>query len=648
MLKVQAWTEGDFRTHLQRRLAYAKSYRKKYEETWSENERIYYNAVVNETQTPNITAEDLEALGTDDDLELSVRDVAINYVMRDVRYMHAQMSSNPPTVKIIPTSTDADDEERADAADIAARWAKEHYHAPEIVDQRNLKTLTKGTGYLRYSWDSTLGKILHFDENSGELLMSGDTRLYSPSTWKVWLDPDARCPDVTAIDGPKWFFEEIDMAYDEACMRFPDAAEELKKALSSSASSTNKFRFWTGDKEESRGGEDRVRVYFYAERGEAINGMQGRQAYMLEGGHILEFGKNEHPNARLPLDVLTDIDVEDEPYGKSIIEYLGPVQAMIQSLDANTLRNVAAHAVIRMYVDSNTTLSDDALSNDGLDIIQGDGAPPKFLDPPSQMADSWKLRDQLQQGSRDVSMINEAMLGQASRETSGFTTQLQVNQGNLGRRRIFNKFTLSTKNLYYNLLGLIIENWDEPRQIQVLGTERSFEVHTFRSTDLDGGWDIIAEYGQNFSLDPNTARDQVMQLFPLFEKIPGFDYRSLADVVRLNVMDNFVDHLTLAKRRQRKIFKQMIRQHEAMGSTAYIEPREMENHKDMLAYCREFVMTNEYDLLEPETKDLIDQHIKQRETMAADIEARAQQAAQPPQAPAPAGLPQQLGLPAAV
>jgi hypothetical protein len=641
MLRVQSWSEADFRSNLTKRLAYAKSYRKRREEQWATNEEIYYNAALNEGSSVNISSEDLEAADATDDMELSVREVAINYVFRDIRYMHSQMSASPPTVKIIPTSTDTEDEERADAADIAARWAKEHYLVPSVVDQRNLKTLTKGTGYLRYSHDSTLGKVIEFNEESGELLMSGETRLYSPSTWKIWLDPDACCSDVNAINGPRWFFEQVDMSFEEAAMRFPKYVDELKKA-SAPKTTASRFKFWGGEKEE-RGGEDKISVFFYAERGEALNGMKGRQAYMLEDGCILDCGALEHPAAKLPLDILTDIDVEDEPYGKSIIEYLAAVQAMIQSLDANTLRNVAAHAVIRMYKDSNTTLSDDALSNDGLDIIEGDGPPPTFLNPPSQLPDAWKLRDQLYQGSRDVSMINEAMLGQASRETSGFTTQLQVNQGNLGRRTIFNKFTYSTKNLFSNLLALMIENWDEPRTLQVLGVERAYEVHVFRNTDLDGGWDIIAEYGQNFSLDPNTARDQVMQLMPLFEKIPGFDFRSLVDVIRLNVMDNFIDHLAVAKRKQRKIFKTMIRAHESEGSMAYIKPRELEDHENMLAYCREFVMSNEYDVLEKETKELIDTHIRDRENIVADLTAKAT----PPQAPV-AAMPAMPGIPGAV
>jgi hypothetical protein len=614
---------------LQKRWAAAKEFRAEKEAVWEENERYYYEIAAANGQAVNLSTEDLEALGVDtDESELSLRDVAINYVSRDIRYMHAMMSANPPTVKIVPLGVDIENEERADAADITARWAREHYTLDEVSDQRNLKTLTKGTGYIITRWDSTLGDILEYDDASGALTMTGDCRIYSPSTWNIWLDPDARSANAYLPDGVKWFFEEIPMSLEEAVMRWPDYEKELK--ATSGGAVTSRFRSFFTSKETAKRGLDKVKILCYRERAEAVNGMKGRHAYWLENGCVLDFGANDNPNAVLGLDILTDIDVEDDPYGKSIIEYIGPIQQMIQNLDANTLRNVAAHATIRMYVDGNTTLSDDALSNDALDIIQGDGAPPMFLNPPSQMVDAWKLRDQLHQGRSDVSMINEAMLGQASRETSGYTTQLQVNQGNMGRRRLFNKFTASTKNVYYMLLGLLIDNWDEPRKVQVLGTERSYEVYEFDKTDLDGGWDIMAAYGQNFSLDPNTARDQIMQLMPLFEKIDGFDYRTLVDAIRLNVMDNFVDHLAVAKRRQREIFKKMIRDFLVSGASAYIKPRKNEDHKNMLKYCAEFTMTREYDLLDNDLKKLVDAHIDERTKMAADQIAAAQ-------APAPAG-----------
>ena len=42
-------------------------------------------------------------------------------------------------------------------------------------------------------------------------------------------------------------------------------------------------------------------------------------------------------------------------------------------------------------------------------------------------------------------LVNESMFGQSSRETAGFTMQYATNQGNVIRRRLFNKYVLLTE-----------------------------------------------------------------------------------------------------------------------------------------------------------------------------------------------------------
>lgn len=648
-LKIQAWAEEDFRKHLPPLLKYYKAYRKETcEEQWRQNEEVMYNAALGRGSHGSVTIEDLEGSGEDEN-DVSVRDVAINYVFRDIKYMHALMSANPPTIKVIPNSVDAKDEDSAEAADLTSRWAREKYKLQEVHDNRNLKVLTKGTGYIRTVWDTTLGDILKFGKEDGLpdncLVMSGEIRVYSPSTWNVWIDPDAE-----DLEGVKGYFELVTMPMEEAIMRWPEYEDELKSAGEGNKGHNKKGFFGSRDSGKEHRGRNTVDIYIYTEKGMAINGKKGRYAAMLEhdDGCILEFGANDNPNAGLGLDILTDIDVEDQVYGKSIIEYLDRVQMVIQSLDANSLANIAAHNTIRMYVSNDSDINDEALSNSELDVIRGEpGHAPQFLPPPSLMPDAWRFRDQLHQGSREMSGINESMLGEASRETSSYTTQTHINQGNMARRRLFNKAAASTKNIYMMILSLIVENWTEKRQVKVLGDERAYQIKHLSGNDIDGGWDIIAEYGQNFSLDPNTARDQIMQLFPMFEKIPGFDYASLADAVRLNVMDNYVDQFRLAKRKQRRIFKEMIRAFKQLGTEAYIEPQKMENHEQMLAYCRIFVMTEEYDNLDEMLQGLIDKHIEAREKIIADLTVAAQQAQMPPAAPgAPPGPPAAPAAPA--
>jgi hypothetical protein len=54
-----------------------------------------------------------------------------------------------------------------------------------------------------------------------------------------------------------------------------------------------------------------------------------------------------------------------------------------------------------------------------------------------------------------------------------------------------------------------------------------------------------------------------------------------------------------------------------LAKDIYIPPRDLQDHKNMLEYCYEYVMTTEYKYLLPEQHALIDRHIKEREQLAA-------------------------------
>jgi hypothetical protein len=95
------------------------------------------------------------------------------------------------------------------------------------------------------------------------------------------------------------------------------------------------------------------------------------------------------------------------------------------------------------------------------------------------------------------------------------------------------------------------------------------------------------------------------------------------------------DIMQLAEDRQREIFTEM----DATGM--YIEPQELQDHKNMLEVAYTYVMTAEFKYLPKKTRDLIIRHIKEREELASQGAAGSAGAGAPP-AEAPQG-----GAPAA-
>ena len=647
MAKLVIWDDAEAKKELNKRLQFCRAVRKPMEREWEENERT-----LNSTKSTvisgnyNVTFDTLAEMGMDD-VDQGNTDYGVNYAFKNYRFIHSQLSANPPSVISRPTSNDPSDKRKADAADRLIRYGIRKYQMQELFDLCTASTLQHGTGFIKSLWDPDRGDIADMDDETGELTMDGDLYFCVPSPWDIYLDPDAQTwADV------KFIFERIVMPYEEACFRFPDRLEVLKKYRikddivrdnNNGRSSTETRRY------------DVVEIFQYWEKGLPYNGMVGRHCYITKDGDPLtpvkpnpfrfappmdrgvdmpeeEYTRRQEVMARaqLPYHVLTDIDITGSPWGRSFIAYEAPLQDLYNRLLNVVVDNLQANGVARIILPEGAEIADDSITNGPYDIIKTTGnRDPKFMDPMVLPAAISEMFSFVRQGLDDMAGVNEAMFGQQSREQSGFSMQYATNQGNMIRRRLFNKYVLLVESVYKSYLNLIRKHWTEKRTIWVLGKEKAFEALDIKGADIDGGFDIVVEYGASLSLDPTTRREEIITLMPLFEKA-GVEVRNILSMLKLNELEGLYDTIQLAADRQRELFEEMIR------TGQYLPPKELQDHKNMLAFAYTFVMTTEYKYLDPDNQALIDRHIKERETMAA---AGAQPSAGIG-APGPAGSPQ--------
>lgn len=656
MAKIITWDTPTAKKELSKRLGYCKEGRRRLEYQWEENERTLYNTRGQSTDTGVSASFESEAQVGITEIDQGNSDVGINYAFKNYRLIHSQLSSNPPSVVARPTSNDPSDRRKADAADRLIRFAIRHYKTQEIVDLASANCLQYGTGVIKTIWDPEKGDIMDIDTETGDIIMDGDISFTVPSPWDLYVDPDA-----TMIDDIRYVFERIAMPFEEALFRF---GEEKRDIL-------EKYRV----KEDTFGSTDRgnrsaldnrrfdvVEIYQYWERGLPHNGMIGRFCYLTRDGDPLtpvgpnpfrfappkdhgvslpgELGesqsKRELPGkAYLPYHFFTDIDVPGSIWGRSFVSYEAPLQDLHNRLMNVTVDCLQAHGVARIILPEGAEIADDSITNSPWDIVKYTGnIPPSFMEPMPLPASMDRLIEQVKMGIDDMAGVNEAMFGQQSRETSGFSMQYATNQGNMIRRRLFNKYVLFVESLYKAFLNLARKHWNESRMIWVLGTEKAFESQDIKGADIDGGFDLVVEYGASLSLDPTTRREEILTMQPLFEQA-GVDSRTILKLLKLNELEGAFDIVQMADDRQREIFEEMI------ATGRYIEPRELQDHQNMLKFAYQYVMTTEYKYLPEDEKQLIDQHIKAREMLAAQGAAPA--GGTPGPTPQPGGLSQLPG-----
>lgn len=647
-VRIITWDEGKTRNEIKKRYKNASDARLVHENRWILNEQTLYSTGpsfmgdVSDQLERDVGADQQQA-----DNSNSYANVA--YVFKNNRFIHAQMSANPPAVAMRPTSSDQDDHRKADAADRLSRWALRAYQLQEQQDQQNLQCLNYGSGIMKTTWDSTIGDIIGFDEKTGALNLEGDISVSVPFIWNIRVDPDARSwKDV------KYIFETIYMDYEEACARWPDKADALKKALvqKGTARISSKHSALQDDYYNC------VELVEYWETGLPTNGYLGRFAITLEDGEVIEpcrpspfrfkragavsqiedredldDSQKEHlisrlpEQARLPYHMLTDIDVPNTVWGRSNVEYAANIQNNLTRLDSAKLDNMRTHGVVRMVVPETCDVQEDAFTDTPLDIVKISGnQPPYFMQPPTLMPDMTTERQNYLSGINDVMGVNESMLGQQSREQSGASMQYATNQGNMIRRRLFNKYVLNVESLYKAILDLIRKHWTVERTIHVLGKEKALEAIDVKGADIDGGYDVIGEYGVTLSLDPVTRREEILQLQPLFKEA-GVPARTAMKMLKLNEVEGMFDELEMADLRQKEIFDAMI------ATRSYIPPKKYRDHLNMIAFAMRYFMTQEFESLDEEVQQLCERHIEERGQLAA------QEAPAAPAAPGAPGSP---------
>lgn len=627
MPKVISWNPEQWRLELGKRLKLARDNRRRFESQWEMNAAMVYQSHGQSAHNVNITF-DSSADYDSDGVDESDADVGINYVAKYVNFTLGMLSSNPPSTIAQPTSPDPSDRAKADAGDRVIRFEYKNQDIQGLFDKALRKCVTRGSGFVKQFWDPERGKVADYNEESGEISMHGEIHQYSPDVFAMFIDPYAK-----TWDDVRYTIEEHRIPYEEALFKFPQHEKKLKGAIQ-------------GKGQNSPTGptlDDVVCIYEYYEKAMPINGMAGRHAWHLEDGTLLtQPQKNPHIHGKLPYYLLTDLDREDLVYGQSRVEYVHKIQEMLNRFDSAAVDAMLAHACIRMLAPDGAEIDYDDVSTSNVEIIRHSGVvPPSFMNPGALPPDLMNLRQVLAGGIQELFGVNDSMLGVIKRETSGFSQQTAIESGNTNNRRFFNKYTDVVRDFWRDRLELIRQNWELPRLIKTLGDENAFEARDIKGADIMDGFDIMVDYGQSLPLDPNMRREQIMILMePLKEA--GVPMTKIIKMLKLNELDTLYDELDLAERRQREIFDEMIAASTKYDEPLYIGPEELENHEGMLVFCSKYRMTMEYKKLSSELKDLVEQHIRDRMEMAAQVASEGQgaapeQAAPGPEAPAAPG-----------
>jgi hypothetical protein len=632
-LKVISWTPEEAEHALKKRFSKCQRIRKeRWESQWKTNEALLFGNGKGPINT-TLSFRSLAEVFASESVGSSSGSLHIPQVMRNVRILHSQLSANPPSALAEALSNEIEDQHAAKVANHLINYGIYKYKWQEKIDLVTLACQVYGTGFGKCVFDGAKGELLNFDESSGIVQMTGDMSVKPVLLWNMYIDADAEC-----WDDVKYTFERHMFSFEEAMSRFPQYKEKLEQIAVDAGEHPMDFDgFVRGEKglESSRMDDMEnaiIPILEYYEKASPVNGMAGRHCFCLTDGTVLgEMKASPIAEGKLPYSCLTDIDVPGEVYGKTPVDYAVRLSAVVDELDGMILENVEIHGSIHLVVFDGADIDEKSLTENPVDVIKVNGAAnqaPFHLSPPPLTGDIYNLRNSTLAAIDAIMGVNEALKGEIPRELSGFAVQQAMNAANMSRRRLYNKYTMFTEDMWKLYLDSVEKNWTIKRKVLIVGKEDAAKVASYSGADLNGGFALKVSYGTMFSLDPAQRRQEILQAQPILEKA-GITPKQIAKHLRYDDIEGVFDIVEIAEARQIEIFEKMIAGYHNSGQVKYIPASDMEvaYHAEMAEAGYQYVMSN-YFLEQPkEIKQAVYQHIREREEMAA------KQAA--PQAPAP-------------
>ncbi len=632
MMKVVKWDAKDIKTKLSNKINDCKLYRRRCKESsWKEDE---------------ITVLEPGGLHNSDDFDASYFDIDsaiqsvfnnddnvpnVNYVYRHVKFLHSQLIANPPVVQPRPNSTDVMDKRAADSADAIIHYSLRQYNLKEVFELSSLNVMVYGLGWVKSVWDPSKGRILDFDDDSGLMRVEGDLSFNAPSVWDMWVQPSKeRWEDMEYVFERRWYNEEeLEFHFTPKQVKLIKKSGDRKSQQENSRSYADKFRSGDDFRETIYG------VYHYWEKGLPTNGYLGRYIICLgDGTPVTELDVNPHrfvPTevreerlngdiepaemysvARLPFHPIQGDKVPGQFYSNTFVSYEKAIQDMINKLDHLTMENIEANGAQILAVPEGSGIDETSVNDGGpwqVLRVSSSQEKPSFITSGGQMPDIQMFREKLKGAGEDMAALNESMFGQQSREQSAMAMEYAVSQGNLVRRNIFEHYVQQVEGVYKDLLDMVRTYWTTSRTIRVMGKEKAFEAYTVKGASIDGGFDIIVEYGTSMFLDPVLRKQEFVQNFAMYQQM-GVDPKVLLEGMELGDVESVHDTIKAWERRQAEIFEQMV------ANDIYIEPQEMQDHQAMIAYGYRYLSTAEFRDMDEGDKKLIEKHIQQREQLA--------------------------------
>jgi len=568
-------------------------------DTWEMCENIYASRLYDDVDVLSINSERYEGL-PEEFSDWMVR-AQMNHTYTFVRLLSSTLMQNEPITTASPATTDRKSRDAADAADSLIRYARKKYKVRDHADRMVNDTFIHGIGIIRVDFDKNDGELIDAKKAKGkdlDMVFSGEIKLRNPEIRNYTILSTSN----SLLDA-YGYLEKIYLSKEEAEALYPEFAGKFV-SVEKQANDNN-----IEDK-DSKQNEDLVVLYEYFEIARPINGLKGRHVLTMSDFKPIIIEDHPYNHKKLPIVILPDVLINNRLYPIGIVEILSNPQKQADEIMSRILENVKLHSKVFMMVDRNANISKDGLTDLPVVPITYNGTEGKapYAMPPAALPQFvFAAYENLVQMMQHLSGVREFSRGQMPSRVSGFAANLMIEADTKVHTQLHERFKTAITELYDQMLSLMHQYWTDEKTLSVVGEENEVEEFSFKSSDLNGGYVVVSDFGSSLPIDPAARKQMVQDIAGMAQQFGiTLDASRLMSLLKMGDVFGTFDIGKTASKRQKKEIKDM------MLTGQYIEvDLEAEDHIAHYTELFAFFQTAEYVALDIEIQQLLKKHARE-------------------------------------
>jgi|TARA_R110000822_G_scaffold310554_1_gene444048 hypothetical protein len=573
-----------------------------------------------------------------------------NQVMRLVMGNVGRLTSAKIDWSVVPNTPDQEDQDGAKVGQNILDYLGDHLDLAEKRTEIALWLDICGTCYAYHNWDTETGDVRrqYKDPQSGQPI---EKKQLNPSQ-QEWLDEMQLFTeerdgdwDVEVLSGfdvfvpPRfvklskmpWIMVRRTMSIDQVWDRWPEKAAEIPPNGSQSASLdqyrnrlatvTKRPGLGLANSRDEDGAVDVDELWIPPSK-RCPTGVY----IAATGNHIYEAGPHKFAEAgldmRFPITDFHNIRVPGRHHSMSTVEHLiGP-----QNEYNRARQQVIAHRdvlSVPQWIAPIGTLSKNVVRNEMGDILEYNPriGRPELVNPPPLGDAQIVSGQQAQADMQMISSFSDASLGQMPQGArSGNAITLLTERDQTGISPTVAGLEKSFANMGRSLLQLGWKFMQFPRAVAVYGETRQSDIHYFSGSDLNGNCRVSVTPGSMTPKSKAQAMEVIGRMAELgvLNAMDPREKRLILEAIEVGGTDKLFLSLD-GNRRRANIENMMYAKPSTDPNFTFPDVNQYDDHEVHFEAHRDWMLTDQYERLDPFTKQMFLAHIAKHEMAVAQM-----------------------------